>query len=873
MIERYEIYTLADRLFYDRVDQRRTEYPDFPISARPVPEGWEHLATETWMHYAPLGSALPPQGWKIHVSSCLDDADRVLAAVWDYCVPQRLAFKFLRSRQVMLMHNSKAAFRGSSGKLVTIYPLDESQLELVLKELDVILAGVKGPYILSDLRYGEGPLFVRYGGFTTRYCLAESGERVFAIADGEGGLVPDVRGPTFSLPAWVSLLEFLEPHLAARNAVTLTGLPYEIENVIQFSNGGGVYLGRDLRTQQRVVLKEGRPHAGLDVVGRDAVTRLKHERDILERLSGLDVVPAIHDYFTLGDHHFLVQEFIDGNPLQRLLVNRYPLTHPDHSKEAVADYAKWALDMLARVDGAIGALHERGVVFGDLHPSNILLSGEDRLVLIDFEVASLAEDHARSVLAHPAFNAPADRRGVDVDRYALACLRLGLFAPQTTILLGLHRAKAVQLAQLITDTFPVPSAVINEAVKTILGTDPNEGATAMRDLPLPVPDRDGWRRVRDAMRRAILTSATPERDDRLFPGDIAQFEPGGGINLAYGAAGVLLALAATDAGRFPEHEDWLRKRALTPEPGTGPGFYSGLHGVAYVFEALGYRQDALNTVDLCLREKGELLELNLFSGLAGIGLNLLHFGELTGEPEFTDLAYRIVDIAADRLGGPDDVPEISGGANPHAGLMYGSAGVALLFLHAYERTGDTALLDQAAVALRQDLRRCVRTDDGSLHVNQDWRTLPYLDEGSAGIGLVLARYLAHREDEAFTAALSDIQLAAHSQYYVQAGLFMGRSSMIACLGMGMRPAAAFSKEGPDPEVAGQILRLSWHALPYGGGLAFPGNQLLRLSMDFATGTAGVLFALGTALHDRPVFLPFFQPPGSAGTLPLLSPAH
>jgi hypothetical protein len=57
--------------------------------------------------------------------------------------------------------------------------------------------------------------------------------------------------------------------------------------------------------------------------------------------------------------------------------------------------------------------------------------------------------------------------------------------------------------------------------------------------------------------------------------------------------------------------------------------------------------------------------------------------------------------------------------------------------------------------------------------------------------------------------------------------------------------------------------LSWHALPYGGGLTFPGDQLLRLSMDFATGTAGVLFALGAALHDVPVRLPFLAPPGGA----------
>ena len=49
-------------------------------------------------------------------------------------------------------------------------------------------------------------------------------------------------------------------------------------------------------------------------------------------------------------------------------------------------------------------------------------------------------------------------------------------------------------------------------------------------------------------------------------------------------------------------------------------------------------------------------------------------------------------------------------------------------------------------------------------------------------------------------------------------------------------------------------------MPYGGGLAFPGDQLLRLSMDLATGTAGVLLALGTVLHDQPVPFPFFATP-------------
>ncbi|WP_440100129.1 class III lanthionine synthetase LanKC [Streptosporangium sp. H16] len=853
MDDQYELYCLADPLFYDTLDGRRGDHPDFALAARDVPDGWQHQATDTWMHYAPLAGRTPAQGWKIHVSARAEDADRAIEAVWDYCVPRDIAFKFLRSLPVMTMLNSKAAPRGASGKLVTIYPVDEAQLELTLKELDELLRGVEGPYILSDLRYGQGPLFVRYGGFAGRRCLADNGELVLAIEDGEGRLVPDVREPAFGVPSWVTLPAFLEPHVAARNAVTTEGLPYRVESVMQFSNGGGVYLGEDLRTGERVVLKEARPHAGLDAAGRDAVARLAHERDMLERLAGLDAVPALIDYFTLGGHHFLVEEFVDGNPLQRQLVHKYPLTRATCDDDAITEYTGWVLDTLPKVRRAVESLHGRGVVFGDLHPNNILVTEDGRLALIDYEVATLIEDRGRAALAHPAFGAPADRQGVDVDLYALACLCLGLFAPQLTIMLPLDRAKVTDLARLIGETFPVPREVLDEAVLTVAGPEP------VAATPYPKPGLDDWPRLREAMTRAILASATPEREDRLFPGDVAQFQPGGGVNLAYGAAGVLYALAATGAERRPEYEDWLRARALAPDPGTGIGFYDGLHGVAYVLDLLGHRQDAIDTADLCLRQKWGSLELGLFSGLAGMGLNLLHLGGTTGERTFTEVALQITDICSDRLGGPDDVPEVSGGANPRAGLMYGSSGPALLFLHAYERTGDASLLERAAVALRQDLRRCVTGEDGTLQVNQGWRTLPYLDEGSVGIGLVLARYLAHREDADFRAALDGCRRVTRGRYFVQSGLFTGRSGMIGGLGWGLGPEPNAPHTGRT-DLAEQLRGLDWHALPHGGGLAFPGNQLLRLSMDFATGTAGVLFAMSAVLHDRPVFLPFIEPP-------------
>jgi hypothetical protein len=53
-----------------------------------------------------------------------------------------------------------------------------------------------------------------------------------------------------------------------------------------------------------------------------------------------------------------------------------------------------------------------------------------------------------------------------------------------------------------------------------------------------------------------------------------------------------------------------------------------------------------------------------------------------------------------------------------------------------------------------------------------------------------------------------------------------------------------------------LSRLAWYAVPFHGGMAFPGNQLLRLSMDVNTGGAGVLLALAATL-DGSAVLPFF----------------
>ncbi|MEV0002698.1 class III lanthionine synthetase LanKC [Micromonospora sp. NPDC050980] len=838
MDERYDSYCAVDPLFYDSLAGTTAEADAYPTG--PVPDGWEREVKDDWLIHGPVGGSLPAQGWKIHVSARLDNAERVLARVADYCRPRGIPFKHLRGPRLLLMRNSKYARRAASGKFVTVYPRDDAELELTAKELADLLDGEPGPYILSDLRYGDGPVYLRYGGFAARYCVSTDGQTVPAVENPDGVLVPDRRDPVFHLPEWVTLPDFLAPHLAARNAAATTDLPYRIDKVIHFSNGGGLYEARDTRTDQRVVLKEARPHAGLDATGADAVSRLRREAQTLRRLADVPHLVRVHDEFSFGGHEFLALAFVEGRPLNQVVVQRYPLVHADADRAA---YTRWALDVHRQVAEAVAAIHAHGVVYGDLHMFNVMVGDDGAVTLIDFEVATDVAEATRPALRNQAFAAPRDRTGADVDRYALACLRLALFLPLTAML-RLAPTKAAHLADVIAENFPVPRGLLDEAVEVIGG---GRAAGLRRIVTI---DPDDWPGLRDRLAAAITASATPHRDDRLFPGDIRQFAGAdGGLNLAYGAAGVLWALHAGGAGTDPAHERWLIDRVREPASGSRLGLYDGLHGIAYVLDVLGHRDEALRLLDLCLDQPWTELRDDLTGGLPGIALNLAHFAALTGDRRYADAARRAVDVVIGRLGDVESVAEVSGGRHPYAGLMRGGAGVALMLLRTYERDGDDVLLDHARTALRQDLRRCVRRDAGHLEVNEGWRTMPYLAEGSVGIGIVLDQYLRHRPDDALRDEADAIRRGADSPFYAQSGLFAGRAGIVAYL----------AERGERDAARQQARLLGWHALPYADRTAFPGDQLLRLSMDLATGTAGVLAALAATRPDDPLHLPFLTP--------------
>ncbi|MET8846569.1 class III lanthionine synthetase LanKC [Amycolatopsis sp. NPDC004625] len=841
---RHEAFCFADPLFYDEQQENGALIDDFAAEL-PAPEaGWSSTDKGVWRAMRPAGRVLPAQGWKIRVSAGPDNARQVLAQVYASCVEHRVSFKHLRSASALLARNSKYASPAGNVELAVIYPADDNELERVLVDLSTRLAGEHGPDIPSDLRYGDGPLYVRYGGFEEQW-VEHDGHRVPAVRKPDGRLVPDRQGPTFSVPGWVKIPACLQSGIATRRGAVPAQFPYRIASPLTTSRGGDSYLAVPKAGGRQVVLKEARPYTGLDEGRTDAVQRLRREHEVLARLAGIPGVPQVLERFTVSERHYSAMEYLPGISLDSWQTRNHPLTRHGTTEPDLATYTRRALGIVAAVERTIQAIHGRGIVLGDLHPQNILVDEDhdDQVFLPDFEAAFDVESADRPAPGAPGFRVPEDRAGFEIDEHAAAALRLWLFLPLYP-LTEVAPAKLRRIAEFVERRFALPEGYVDDAVMALA---PREGDADSAPVHTELDhDKPDWALVRKQMVEAILASATPVRQDRLFPGDVEQFEVGGAC-FGVGAAGVLHALDVVGAGRFPEHERWLIE-SVRRDPPARPGFYDGGSGIAYVLESFGYHDEAGRLLASCAQLVEQTTDHSLESGLAGIGLTMLHFATVRQDNEFGRQALATAVRLAEAL--ETAAPP---GSSARAGLLAGWSGPALLFIRLFERTGEPAWLSFADQALCRDLEECVEADDGSLQVRDGAaRALPYAGVGSAGILLVAEQLARHRPDAEACDSVAALRDACRGEFVMHPGLLNGRCGLAVALG---------ANPGPDPDqsvravIDQHLAWLAWYAVPYKGGLAFPGDRLLRLSMDVKTGSAGILLSL-SALLDGNEVLPF-----------------
>ena len=120
------------------------------------------------------------------------------------------------------------------------------------------------------------------------------------------------------------------------------------------------------------VLRLRNKNNGKDLVLRSHPNALEAHRNLQNiRCENL---PEIYDVLDLDDGQIVLEEYIDGITAAQVM-------------ETGKYHARGVRNVLFGVCDALTVLHERGIIHRDVKPENVMISGDGRVVLIDFNAS------------------------------------------------------------------------------------------------------------------------------------------------------------------------------------------------------------------------------------------------------------------------------------------------------------------------------------------------------------------------------------------------------------------------------------------------------------------------------------------------------
>ncbi|MEO7329376.1 MAG: protein kinase [Minicystis sp.] len=205
----------------------------------------------------------------------------------------------------------------------------------------------------------------------------------------------------------------VEPQRNALVPGALVGGRFILIQEIGRGSTGIVFEMRHHELGHRVAIKALHPHIADNP---NVMWRFKREAQLTASLKHPNIVSIFDVGQQFDSIYFIVQEFLDGVSLRRLLQQQGQLSISE------------ALDYLVPIMGALVAAHEKSIIHRDVKPENIFLaqlpSGTVVPKLIDFGLAKIATEKSEfetqigAVLGTPSYMSPEQALGEKVDTQA-----------------------------------------------------------------------------------------------------------------------------------------------------------------------------------------------------------------------------------------------------------------------------------------------------------------------------------------------------------------------------------------------------------------------------------------------------------------------
>src|SRR5215469_5868593 len=190
---------------------------------------------------------------------------------------------------------------------------------------------------------------------------------------------------------------------------TLSGARYTIESLVAQGGMGAVYRATDMRFNRPCAVKEMLDDFHQESDRTDAIKWFSREATLLLDLNH-PCIPRVRDFFAESGRNYLVMDFIDGYTLAQMLElegNVKGVAGAGGITEAKA--RSWT----RQVCSVLSYLHRQDppIIFRDLKPSNIMVTKQDEIKLIDFGIARPFQPQAGATVIMTIGYAPPEQLG------------------------------------------------------------------------------------------------------------------------------------------------------------------------------------------------------------------------------------------------------------------------------------------------------------------------------------------------------------------------------------------------------------------------------------------------------------------------------
>lgn len=827
---------------------------------------WEIQRSDVWTHVIPSKEnpafvKLPKQGWKIHVSATNMNCKEVIMKVAKLAIDQCVQFKFANDTETLRMMTSKRWSRGGSGKFITIYPTSDDLFGELLEIAHSALKDCTGSYILSDRRYKDSRcLYYRYGGVLSVSRLDCVGGKVEFLTSPDGVEVPDARKACFEMPYWVTD-PFPEEEEEQDAEMTLNNGRFTIKSALAFSNTGGVYLAIDNDTSNEVVIKEARPGVELGKGGQDATARLAQEANILGVVKETGVVPAVLGTFLDWENFYLVEEYLKADDMRGIMLENTPLLRVNPTKNESEEFYIIFKNLFLGLLNAVRLIHEAKVVIGDLSPTNIMVEKETgKIRIIDLEGAFRPLVDDAQDIHTPGFRADSEDRtkvsDYDDDLYAIGLIMIYAMFPIGAMAYIRKDVFTNVLPVLVRDLGWQSTPVINIVHRLVSNTISCDEAIEILNTEVDIQSpfihlgdhASGFdlEQLCEGLSGFIIANYRIDPAYSLFP-----IDPFGQLSnplgFSFGATGIIYSLRA--CGFDAPEEAMVRYRAeldaldLANLP---PGLLNGKAGMAWGLLEMGDVDAGIRLLDDANCDPLTFQHHSMYYGMAGVGLANLAAYHLLRDERYLTMALGLAGALSASAIKDERGAHWDDNGHIRIGYGYGQSGVALFLLRLSQTTDDPQWRELGQSALEYDLSFGIEFEPGIVSFGdapEQTETLEqYIEQGSGGIAKVAIRY-------GLWTRLGVLLADMHRKYSCFAGLIYGLSGFVDVL----IDAYLYSGDKKYLEMANRPLEgiIELYIFKTTEGYAAPGENLFRISCDYASGTAGIMQTLYRRIHLSP----------------------